>query len=334
MPNRIKEKSVKTGLITGVFGQDGSYMAELLLANGYRVIGIEKDIKNKPELFTSSKFKNVELVQWDMQNQKEILEILSGYKPAEIYNYAAFSSGEGMFDDPLSAAEVNGLGVTRILEAIRKLDATIRFCQASSSEMFGATPLESPQSETTAFYPRSPYGAAKLYAHSMIQIYRQHYGLFLCSAILFNHESPRRGLGFVTRKIVHEAVRIKLGMANELRIGNLDSCRDWGFAGDYVRAMWLMLEQPLPQDYVVATGEKHSVREFCDITFRHLGLDYRNFVHEDLDAWRPSEPVQLVGNSAKARKQLGWAPEIDFLQMVKMMVDADLRSSVEQDKMK
>jgi GDPmannose 4,6-dehydratase len=228
-----------------------------------------------------------------------------------------------MYDDPVGIGEVNGLGVVRILEAIHKIDLNIRFCQASSSEMFGEA-VEGPQSEETPFHPRSPYGAAKLYGHSMIQIYRQHYGMFACSAILFNHESPRRGLGFVTRKITYHAAKIKLGLATELRLGNLDARRDWGFAADTVRAMWLMLQQPYADDYVVATGETHSVRELCEIAFGHLGLDYRDYVRVDSSDYRPVEPIQLVGNPEKARKQLGWIPEIGFLELIRMMVDADM----------
>lgn len=322
---------MKTGLVTGIAGQDGSYLAELLLAKGYRVVGAVRDVQRTSDFLSSSLMSRVELVEWDMLNQVEMADVLSRYQPAEIYNYAAYSSGVGMFDDPVGIGEVNGLAVARIMEAIREVDTNIRFCQASSSEMFGDA-VESPQSEETPFQPRSPYGAAKLYAHSMLRIYRQRYGLFACSAILFNHESPRRGLNFVTRKIAHEAAKIKLGLANELRLGSLDALRDWGFAGDYVRAMWLMLQQPLAGDYVVATSETHSVRELCEIAFGHLGLDYRDYVQEDAAAYRPAESVQLVGNSEKARKQLGWVPEVEFREMVGMMVDADLRKLIEQDK--
>lgn len=229
-----------------------------------------------------------------------------------------------MFDEAPLIGEVNGIAVARILEAIREAGSSIRFCQASSSEMFGDA-LESPQSEETPFHPRSPYGAAKLYAHSMIGIYRRHYGLFACSAILFNHESPLRGLGFVTRKITHAAAKIKLGLANELRLGNLNAQRDWGFAGDYVRAMWLALQRQHAEDYVVATGEAHSVRELCECAFRYLGLNYQEYLREDPIAYRADERTQLVGNSERARRQLGWAPEVGFRQLVEMMVDADLQ---------
>lgn len=325
------KNQVKTAIITGICGQDGSYLAELLLGKGYRIIGIDKDLHKAFNLSVLGAG-SIELVQFDIQDQSEIAAILSRYKPVEIYNYAAYSSGEGMFDDPVAITEVNGVAVTRILQAIYQVDKNIRFCQASSSEMFGQSPQETPQSEKTPFQPRSPYGAAKLYAHSMIQIYRQHYGLFACSAILFNHESPRRGLNFVTKKIVHEAVRIKLGLIKELRLGNLDVRRDWGFAGDYVRAMWLMLQQPHGDDYVIATGQTHSVKELCEIVFRYLGLNYRDYVRKDASAWRPTESAQLVGDSAKAKKQLGWEPEVEFRQMVKMMVDTDLRSHTHQAK--
>ncbi|MCX5699164.1 MAG: GDP-mannose 4,6-dehydratase [Candidatus Omnitrophica bacterium] len=320
---------MKTGLITGITGQDGSYLAELLLAQGYRVVGAVRDVQGASKVFSSLPIKGVELVKWDMLNQAEMVKVLSHYQPVELYNFAAYSSGEGMFDDPVGIGEVNGLAVARILEAIRQVNKNIRFCQASSSEMFGDV-IQSPQSEETVFHPRSPYGAAKLYAHSLVQIYRRHYGLFACSAILFNHESPRRGFGFVTRKITSGAAKIKLGLVNELCLGSLDARRDWGFAGDYARAMWLMLQQPRPEDYVVATGETHSVRELCEIAFGHLGLDYRDYVHPDVAAHRLDESLQLVGNPEKARKQLGWAPEVEFREMIKMMVDADLRILIEQ----
>ena len=314
----------KRALITGITGQDGSYSAELLLANGYRVIGAVRNVQNANETLPPALIHGVELVAWNMLDQCHMAEVLAEYRPAEVYNFAAYSSGAGMFDNPVGIGEVNGLSIARILEAIRKVDATIRFCQASSSEMFNDA-TASPQSEETPFQPRSPYGAAKLYAHSMVGIYRQRYSLFACSAILFNHESPRHGLGFVTRKITQGAAKIKLGLANELRLGNLDARRDWGFAGDYVRAMWLMLQQPYAEDYVVATGETHSVRELCEIAFGHLGLDYRDYVREDAAVYRPAESVQLVGNSERARNQLGWVPEVGFRDLVSMMVDADLR---------
>lgn len=261
-------------------------MAELLFAKGCRVIGAVRKGQSFHEPLSTILKRDYELIEWDMLDQRRMTEVLSTYRPSEIYNLAAYSSGAGMFDDAAGMGEVNGLAVTRILEAIRDVDVKIRFCQASSSEIFGEV-VESPQTESTRANPRSPYGAAKLYADSVVRIYRQYYGLFACSAILFNHESPRRGMAFVTRKITYEAAKIKLGLANELHIGNLDAQRDWGYAGDYVRAMWLMLQQGMADDYVVATGKAHSVREFCEFAFSRLGLDYRDYVREDALAYRP-----------------------------------------------
>lgn len=312
-----------TVLITGITGQDGSYLAEQLLAKGYRVIGAVRDPQQAGTALPGGLKGAVELVTWDMLDQQRMTEVLAAYRPAEIYNFASYSSGAGMFDAPVAIGEVNGLAVARMLEAILAVDVNTRFCQASSREIFGEA-LESPQTEATPANPRSPYGAAKLYADSMVRIYRQRYGLFACSAILFNHESPRRGLGFVTRKITHEAAKIKLGLAKELHLGNLDAQRDWGFAGDYARAMWLMLQQKQADDYVVATGKEHSVRELCEFAFNRLGLDYRDHVREDASAYRPVEPALLVGNAAKANRKLGWKPEIEFRELVHMMVDADL----------
>jgi len=317
-------------LITGITGQDGSYMAELLLEKGYQVIGTVRDLHKAKESLPGRLLEKVELVEWDLLDQQGIEKILSHYHPSEIYNYAAYSSGSGMFDHPVEIGDVNGLAVVRILEAICKVDVKIRFCQASSREVFGEA-IESPQSESTQANPRSPYGAAKLYADSMIRVYRQHYGLFACSAILYNHESPRRGLGFVTRKITHEAAKIKLGLANELQLGNLDAVRDWGFAGDYVCAMWLMLKQEQPDDYILATGKLHSVREFCDLAFGYLKLDYRDYVYEDPSAYRPVEPAPLVGCAAKANSELNWEPKIEFKELVHMMVDEDLRKLSEKN---
>ncbi|QDL55237.1 GDP-mannose 4,6-dehydratase [Rhodoferax aquaticus] len=314
-----------TALITGITGQDGSYLAEQLLAKGCRIIGAVRNTDNAKARLPAALKSDAELVAWDMLDQKRMTEVLAEYAPAEIYNFAAYSSGAGMFDDPVGIGEVNGLAVLRMLEAIRAVDVNIRFCQASSREIFGEA-VESPQSESTPVNPRSPYGAAKLYADSMIRIYRQRYGLFACAAILFNHESPRRGLEFVTRKITREAAKIKLGLAKELHLGNLDAQRDWGFAGDYVRAMWLMLQQERADDYVLATGKAHTVRELCEFAFGRLGLDYRDYVREDALAYRPVEPALLVGNAAKANRKLGWKPEIEFRELVHMMVDADLRS--------
>lgn len=322
---------MKTALITGVTGQDGSYMAELLLAKGYRVIGTTRDCEKAKEQLPIELKNRVVLVEWDTLDQRYMTEVLSEYRPNEIYNFAAYSSGAGMFDYPVEVAEVNGLAVARMLEAIREVDVNMRFCQASSREIFGEA-LETPQTEKTATNPRSPYGAAKLYADSMIRIYRQRYNLFVCSAILFNHESPRRDTCFVTRKITHEAAKIKLGLAKELHIGNLDAQRDWGYAGDTVRAMWLMLQQDLADDYVVATGAAHTVRELCELAFSRLDLDYRDYVREDASAYRPIEPALLVGCAAKASRELGWKPEIRFRELVHMMVDADLRNLDEKIK--
>ena len=312
-----------TALITGVTGQDGSYMAELLLSKGYRVVGVVRDIKNFSEFPALRLANNVELVSLDMLDQNRLIEVLKEYQPKEIYNFAAYSSGSGMFDNPVGIGEINGLAISRILEAIRTVDKSIRFCQASSSEMFGNA-YNSPQSEGTPFRPRTPYGAAKLYAHSMIGIYRQHYGLFGCSAILFNHESPRRGLNFVTRKITHEAAKIKLGLSNKLYLGNLDSYRDWGFAGDYVRAMWMMLQHQTADDYVVSTNKTHSVRNLCEIVFNYLELNYNDYVQTNKEIYRPDENIQLVGDSTKIRTELNWSPEVEFEEMLSLMVDSDL----------
>lgn len=312
-----------TAFVTGVSGQDGSYAAELLLSMGYRVIGSVRNAEHTRAFMPALLLAGIELVEWDLQDSHQLTELLTRYKPSEVYNFAAYSSGTGMYDDPMGIAEINGLAVARILEAIRKVDESIRFCQASSAEMFGVAD-ESPQLESTRFMPRSPYGAAKVYAHSMITIYREKYGVFGCSAILFNHESPRRGFGFVTRKITRTAAQIKLGLAKELALGNLEARRDWGFAGDVVQAMWMMLQQSSSSDYVVATGRTHSVREFCEMAFAHLDLDWRDFVREDSAFYRPLEPVQLVGNSLKLNS-IGWAPRTDFRQLVRMMVDEDVR---------
>jgi GDPmannose 4,6-dehydratase len=320
---------MSTALITGITGQDGSYLAELLLAKDYHVIGAVRHIQNAKESLPVTLKNSVEFISWDMLNQHRMTEVLAEYRPTEIYNFAAYSTGTGMYDDPVGMGEVNGLAVTRILEAIREVDVKIRFCQASTREIFGEA-VESPQTENTAVNPRSPYGAAKFYADSMIRIYRQHYGLFACSAILFNHESPRRGLSFVTRKITQGAVKIKLGLANELRLGNMDAQRDWGYAEEYVRAMWLMLQQEQADDYVLATGKAHSVRELCEVAFSHLGLDYRDHVREEASSFRPAEPALLVGSAAKAHSKLGWKPKIEFRELVQMMVDADLRDLSEK----
>jgi len=321
--------AIKTALITGMAGQDGSYLAELLLAKGYRVAGTTRDARRASTNLVAGLSGKVELLEWNVLDERKAAEILSLCRPQEVYNFAACSFGSGMYDDPVEIGEVNGLAVLRILEAIRITDQDIRFCQASSREIFGAE-SESPQSEQTPANPRSPYGAAKLYADSIVRIYRRHYGLFACSAILFNHESPRRGLDFVTRKIAREAAKIKLGLASELRLGNLEARRDWGFAGDYVRGMWLMLQQPHADDYVLASGETHSVREFCECAFGYFRLDYKNYVQEDAAAYRPSERTLLVGNISKAKHALGWEPTVGFRELVHMMVEAELQALSEK----
>lgn len=314
-----------SALITGITGQDGQYLAELLLGKNYRIIGATRDAKNAAKKLPQQLVAAIELVEWDMLDQKGMQDILSYHRPEELYNFAAYSTGMGMYDDPVGMGEVNGLAVARILEAIRAVDTNIRFCQASSREIFGEARVE-PQNEATKVNPRSPYGAAKLYADAMIRIYREHYGIFACAAILYNHESPRRGVSFVTRKITHEAARIKSGLSKGLRLGNLEARRDWGFAGDTVNAMWLMLQHANADDYIVATGETHTVREFCECAFGYLGLDYRAYVCEETSSFRPSEPVTLVGDASKARTVLGWKPKVGFTEMVKMMVDADMRA--------
>ena len=308
-------------LVTGVQGQDGGYMARLLAAEGWRVVGTTR--RAEPDRVAALRGEGVELVEWDLRDQDRLLELLRTRRPSQIYNFAAYSTGSGMYDEPLAIAEINGLVVTRILEAIREADPAIRFCQASSSEMFGQ-PLESPQSEDTPFNPRSPYGAAKLYGHNIISIYRSRFDLFACSAILFNHESPYRALDFVTRKVSHAAAAISLGLAGELTLGNLDARRDWGFAGDTVRAMRLMLQAEQAQDYVVATGATHSVRDLCETAFAHVGLDYRDYVRESAADFRPVEARQLVGDPARAKRKLGWEPTVRFAELVTMMVEADL----------
>ncbi len=313
-----------TALITGITGQDGSLLAEYLADKGYRVVGTVSNSTKAVATLPYALISNVELVECGLLNQQAIIEVLIKYQPSEVFNFAANSSGIGMYDDPVATGEFSGLGVTRILEAIRLVNPKIRFCQASSREVFGEA-SESPQTEETPKVPRSPYGAAKLYADSMVKIYRKHFDIYACSAILFNHESPRRRIEFVTRKITHMAASIKLGLADRLCLGNLDARRDWGYAGDTVRAMWLMLQQSHADDYIVATGKAHSVREFCECAFNHLELDYRRYITEDASAYRASEPIELVGNSAKAREKLGWFPEVGFEELVHMMVDADLR---------
>ena len=312
-----------TALVTGVTGQDGSYLAEFLLEKGYTVIGMVRRTSTINFERIAHIQDKVEIVQGDLLDQMSLVEILHQYRPTEIYNLAAQSFVPTSFNQPVLTGEFTALGVTRMLEAIRLVDPKIRFYQASSSEMFGKV-VEVPQRESTPFYPRSPYGVAKVYGHWITVNYRESYNLFGCSGILFNHESPRRGLEFVTHKITHAAARIKLGLANELRLGNLEARRDWGFAGDYVRAMWLMLQQDSPDDYVVATGETHSVEEFVEETFSYLDLDWRQYVVQDPKFYRPAEVDLLVGDPSKAGRILGWEPNVDFRGLVRLMVDADL----------
>jgi GDPmannose 4,6-dehydratase len=314
---------MRTALITGVHGQDGSYLAQQLLAQGWRVVGAVRDPERAAAVLQGLGIAGLPLVACDLQRQDSIDAVLAAVRPQRVYNLAAFASGAGMFDDPLTQSDVNGLAVARWLEAIRRTDPAVRFCQASSSEMFGDTSV-SPQAEGAPMRPRTPYGAAKQYGHAMVQIYRQRYGLFACSAILFNHESPRRGPGFVTRKISQHAALIKRGRATTVCLGNLDARRDWGFAGDHMRALALMLDQPAPLDCVVATGQTHSVRDFCAAAFAHVGLDWRDHVRTEAQDFRASETVQLVGDASLARQHLGWAPQVSFSALVAMMVDADL----------
>jgi GDPmannose 4,6-dehydratase len=310
-------------LITGVTGQDGSYLAELLLGRGYEVVGMVR----RSSTVNFERIQHIQeqltLVPGDLLDEVSMINILREHRPAEVYNLAAQSFVQTSWSQPVLTGETTALGVTRLLDAIRIVDPEIRFYQASSSEMFGKV-VEVPQNETTPFYPRSPYGVAKVYGHWITVNYRESYDLFACSGMLFNHESRRRGLEFVTRKISHGVARIKLGLDTKLALGNLDAQRDWGFAGDYVRAMWLMLQQDKADDYVVATGETHSVRDFCDLAFGHVGLDYADHVVMDERFMRPAEVDLLVGDPAKAARTLGWKPQVGFPDLVTGMVDADL----------
>jgi GDPmannose 4,6-dehydratase len=310
-------------LITGVTGQDGSYLADFLLEKGYEVVGMVR----RTSTINFDRIRHIqdrlEIVQGDLLDQVSIIQILQEHRPDEVYNLAAQSFVPTSFQQPVLTGEFTGLGVTRMLDAVRIVDRIIRFYQASSSEMFGKV-QEVPQRESTPFYPRSPYGVAKVYGHWITVNYRESYNLFACSGILFNHESARRGLEFVTHKITHAAARIKLGLSNEVRLGNLDARRDWGWAPDYVRAMWLMLQQDHPDDYVVATGETHSIREFCQHTFDYLGLDWEKYVVVDPKFYRPAEVDLLVGDASKAHRVLGWSPSINLRQLVERMVDADM----------
>src|SRR5256714_2340138 len=307
-----------TAIVTGITGQDGSYLAELLLEKGYKVVGIVRRSSTTPYERISHLVDHVELVSADLLDQTSLTDVVSDYKPDEIYNLAAQSFVQTSWTQPVLTGEFTALGVTRMLEAMKKAAPNARFYQASSSEMFGKV-HESPQRESTPFYPRSPYGVAKVYGHWITVNYRESFALYAVSGILFNHESPRRGLEFVTRKVTDGVARIKLGLARELRLGNLEARRDWGFAGDYVRAMWLMLQQDAPDDYVIATGEAHSVQELVEVAFGHAGLEWERYVRMDPAFLRPAEVDHLIGDSSKARQQLGSQPGIDFTGLVKMM---------------
>ena len=315
----------KRALITGITGQDGSYLAELLLEQGYDVVGMVRRSSTVNFERITHLMDDVEFAAGDLLDQMSMIEVLQKHRPEEVYNLAAQSFVQTSFGQPVLTGETTALGVTRLLDAIRIVDDSIRFYQASSSEMFGKV-HEVPQSETTPFHPRSPYGVAKVYGHWITVNYRESYDLHASSGILFNHESPRRGLEFVTRKITHGVAQIALGQATELRLGNLDAKRDWGFAGDYVEAMWRMLQQEAPDDFVICTGETHSVREFCELAFGRAGLDYEDHVVVDERFFRPSEVDLLVGDAAKAEAQLGWRPRTRFSQLVEMMVDHDLET--------
>ncbi|MCL4267978.1 MAG: GDP-mannose 4,6-dehydratase [Anaerolineales bacterium] len=312
-----------TAIVTGITGQDGSYLAELLLKKGYRVIGVARRSSTVNYERIQHLLDDMTVVQGDLQDQGSLLSLLEEYEPSEVYNLAAQSFVPTSWNQPALTGDVTALGVTRMLEAIRFVNPKIRFYQASSSEMFGKV-LEVPQKETTPFYPRSPYGVAKVYGHWITINYRESFDIFATSGILFNHESPRRGLEFVTRKITDAVAKIKLGKAKELRLGNLESQRDWGFAGDYVHAMWLMLQQEQPDNYVIGMGETHSVREFCEIAFSHVGLDYKDFVVVDERFYRPAEVDLLISDPTKARTQLKWEPAVTFKELVTMMVDGDM----------
>ena len=321
--------SPKRAVITGITGQDGSYLAELLLEKGYEVFGLVRRSSTVNFERIGHLQDQIELISGDLLDQKSLVSALQAARPQEVYNLGAQSFVPVSWEQPMLTGEVTGLGVTRILEAIRACDETIRFYQASTSELFGKA-QETPQNEQTAFYPRSPYGVSKLYAHWITINYRESYGLFACTGILFNHESPRRGREFVTRKITHGVARIKCGLDQELRLGNLEARRDWGHASDFVRAMWMMLQQDAPDDYVIATGTSRTIGEFCEVAFAHAGLDWRQYVVVDERFLRPAEVHTLLGDATKAREKLGWQPEIGFEAMVQQMVDSDLEQVAHQ----
>ncbi len=323
---------MKTALITGVTGQDGSYLAEFLLNKGYKVVGMVR----RTSIINLERLKNVQdqitIVQGDLLDQGALMGLLSEFQPDEVYNLAAMSFVPTSWQQPILTAESTATGVARILEAVRKVNKNIRFYQASSSEMFGKVQAV-PQTETTPFWPRSPYGVAKVYGHWMTVYYRESYNMHATSGILFNHGSPRRGLEFVERKISMGVAAIKLGMSKELRLGNLDAQRDLGFAGDYVKAMWLMLQQDTPDDFVIATGETHSIREMCEVAFSHVGLDWQEFVKQDPRFFRPAEVDLLIGDPTKAKQTLGWQLDVSFPQLIQMMVDSDLQYLQERGSM-
>ena len=319
----------RTALITGITGQDGSYLAEHLVAEGYEVWGLVRGQNNPRAATVQRLIPDLRLIEGDLHDQSSLIAALEATRPDEVYNLGAISFVALSFKQAINTGEITGLGVTRVLDAIRVVNPRIRFYQASSSEMFGKV-RETPQNELTPFHPRSPYGAAKAYGHHITVNYRESYGMHAVSGILFNHESPRRGMEFVTRKITHTAARIKLGLERELRLGNLDARRDWGYAGDYVRAMHLMLQQSEPDDYVIASGESHSVREFLAAAFGHLGLRWEDHVVVDERFLRPAEVDVLVGDAGKARRVLGWQPGVGFADLVVMMVESDLRELTER----
>ena len=314
----------KRALITGITGQDGSYLAEFLLGKGYQVYGMVRRTSTVRYERIQHIQPDLQLVQGDMGDLSSLITAIAQVEPDEVYNLAAQSFVPTSWNQPVFTGDTTGLGVTRLLDALRTVNPAIRFYQASSSEMFGKV-REVPQTESTPFYPRSPYGVAKVYGHWITVNYRESYDLFTCSGILFNHESPRRGLEFVTRKVTYHAAKIKLELAKEIRIGNLESQRDWGYAGDYVRAMWLMLQQDAPDDYVIATGKTHSVQRLLEVAFGHVGLNWRDYTVQDPQFMRPAEVDLLVGDPSKAQRELGWQPEVDFEELIGMMVEADMQ---------
>ena len=314
----------KRAIITGITGQDGSYLAELLLDQGYEVVGVTRRLSAPNHWRIEHLLDRIKLRQGDLLDQLSLIRVIDEVRPHEIYNLAAMSFVPASWDQPMLTGEYNAQGVTRVLEAIRQVDTSIKIYQASSSEMFGKV-RETPQSELTPFYPRSPYGVAKSFGHYITVNYRESHDLFAVSGILFNHESPRRGLEFVTRKVTHGAAKIKLGLADSLALGNLDARRDWGFAGDYVRAMWLMLQREVPDDYVIASGKSHTVRELVEIAFSHVDLDWNQYVRTDPSLLRPAEVDLLVGDPTRAKNELDWAPTVDFDGLIRLMVDADMQ---------